>query len=118
MSEEKKLELNHWVHPKTGKHRFYIQNWKEAIGLSIDYYKSGNVCAASLNGIKISNSRAGRISMKLWFDTEKKLHVDHLRGAGVITAYTVRWLVGKYVEACGGLTLPEPFNNDRKDTEQ
>ena len=118
MGEEKSLELNHWVHPKTGEHRFYIQNWREAIGLSVDFYKSGNVRAASLNGIKISNSTAERLYMKLWFDTEKRLHVDHLRGAGVITTHTVRWLVGKYVESCGELSLPEPFNNDRKDTEQ
>ena len=53
------IELYSWKHPRTGQKRYYFNAWKEAIGLSLDFYKSGNICAASLRGEHISNSRAG-----------------------------------------------------------
>lgn len=48
---------------KAGYKRLYMNKEKlqEAAGLKIDRYKSGNIASASLNGEKISNSRAGRI---------------------------------------------------------
>lgn len=100
------IELNSWKHPRTGQKRYYLNAWKEAIGLSLDYYNSGNICAASLQGEHISNSKAGQIHMKLWFDEEKNLHIDGFSGGrGSITEDEVREYVGEYLANNGGLEL-------------
>lgn len=110
---DKELDLNHWVHPRTGEHRFYIRNWEEVIGLSKEYYGTGNICFASFRGEALSNSEAHRICMKLWFDTNKKLHVDDFNGGRCsLRVPDVHRYVEEYIKECGGLTLPEPFNND------
>lgn len=74
------IELYRWKHPRTGQKRYYLNTWKEAIGLSLDYYNTGNIRAASLRGEGISNSKARQIHMKLWFDEEKNLHIDGFNG--------------------------------------
>jgi len=53
---------NHWT--KGGHDRVYINYdvWGPLVGLEIDYYKSGNICYATLNGQKLSNSKAGQMS--------------------------------------------------------
>lgn len=58
--------------------RVYVNCWEEAIGLEVDYYNSGNIKRATLDGEKISNSAARRIlSGKVWFDQEGELHLDY-----------------------------------------
>ena len=50
---------------KGGKVRFYLDSdkaLKEAIGLTIDRYKSGAISNAKINGEKISNNKAWKIS--------------------------------------------------------
>lgn len=44
-----------------------------AIGLEYECYKTGNICSATLNGEKISNSKAGKIASFLRF---AKIYVD------------------------------------------
>lgn len=100
------IELNSWKHPRTGQKRYYFNNWKDAIGLSLDFYNTGNISAASLRGEKISNSKAGQIHMKLWFDEEKNLHIDGFSGGrGSITEDEVREYVSEYLASNGGLEL-------------
>lgn len=51
--------------------RYYINDDQlEAVfGLSIDRYKSGNICSASLNGEGISNSKAYKLLGRgIWYD--------------------------------------------------
>lgn len=51
---------------KYGKDRIYISGLdKASFGLDIDYYKTGNVCCAKLNGEEISNSKANDILASL-----------------------------------------------------
>lgn len=100
------IELHSWKHPRTGQKRYYFNAWQEAIGLSLDFYNSGNICAASLRGEHISNSKAGQIHMKLWFDEEKNLHIDGFSGGrGSITEDEVREYVSEFLASNGGLEL-------------
>ena len=51
--------------------RYYINADKlEAVfGLSVGFYKSGNICGATLNGEEISNSKAAKLmGQKIFFD--------------------------------------------------
>lgn len=45
---------------RTGVERYYINTWPEMIGLDVEWYKSGNVSAATLGGSHLSNSKAIR----------------------------------------------------------
>ncbi len=69
---------NRWT--KAGHDRVYINNWQRFIGLEVDYYNSGNICGATLDGELISNSEAGRILgavQKVYFDTaDNKVHIQ------------------------------------------
>ena len=54
-------------------HRIYFNNLCELFGLSYSVYKSGNISAATLDGERISNSRAKEIKFalagaKVWYD--------------------------------------------------
>lgn len=51
--------------------RYYINADKLNVvfGLDVDFYKSGNICSASLNGEGISNSKACKLlGQKIYFD--------------------------------------------------
>lgn len=53
------LGLTHWI--KGDNDRIYINNphhFKLIFGLELDFYKTGNIRSAYLNGEKISNSKA------------------------------------------------------------
>ena len=65
---ETRAETRLWIKPDTGEERHYLQNWREAIGLKVDWYNTGNIKSACLDGQWISNTRASRITMKPWFD--------------------------------------------------
>ena len=74
------LQLNEWVHPRTGETRRYVQNWPELIGLEIARYNTGNISGAWLNGEKIPNNRAGSIlAVKVWLDENDEIHVDNVK---------------------------------------
>lgn len=72
---------------KNGMKRIYIngETIAKAIGLEVDYYKTGNVRSAKLNGEDISNSKASGIigdifSSKFWFDlTDGKFYIRSSR---------------------------------------
>lgn len=96
---DKELVLNHRVHPRTGGHRFYIRNWREVIGLSVDYYRPSYHYTSSFRGLSIRNSRVRRIEMKLWFDTNKQPHIDDFNGGrGVLNIKDVPRYVEEYIE--------------------
>ena len=53
--------------------RIYFNNLAELYGLQLDYYNSGNISAAQLDGEHISNSSARQIlaslsSARVWYD--------------------------------------------------
>lgn len=50
---------NEWI--KGEHHRIYINNYSDLIGLSVNHYGTGNISSASLNGEKISNTRAKKL---------------------------------------------------------
>jgi len=68
---------------KNGMHRIYFNNVTEIIGLNVSRYNTGNISSASINGQRLSNSRAGEIfnqcrDSKFWYDLDG--HKFHGRG--------------------------------------
>lgn len=49
-----------------GKRRIYFSNLLQLLGYQLDFYGSGNIQSATLDGIQVSNSSAKKISDKLW----------------------------------------------------
>lgn len=72
------LGLTHWI--KGDMDRIYINNkdLKAVFGLEIEYYKSGNIKSATLNGDKLSNNKAfGLLRNKIYFDCKlNKFNTD------------------------------------------
>jgi len=75
IASHQKIGGKHWEN--YGKSRVYYNadSIMEIIELELDFYKTGNICSAELQGEKISNSRARKIlgtleSSKLWFDLD------------------------------------------------
>ena len=69
----KKIGGSEWI--KEDKHRVYFNDLAEFFGLSCSRYNTGNISGATLNGEKISNSRASEISAalgmsKVWVDVK------------------------------------------------
>lgn len=101
---ETRAETRLWIKPDTGEERHYLQNWREAIGLKVDWYNTGNIKSACLDGQWISNTRASRITMKPWFDSDGKLHVDSFSsGRGTISLDEAKQRILQYVQDRGGL---------------
>lgn len=69
--------------------RLYLEDafMLSAVGLEYDCYKTGNICSATLNGEKISNSKAGKIISFIRFS---KIYVD-LESGEIVNA-------GEYAE--------------------
>lgn len=78
------MKTSKWVHPSTGEIREYINGWKDAIGLELEYYKSGNIRWAYLGSEKISNSKARKIDGKFFIDESGNIIADRFNGAGLI----------------------------------
>ena len=98
------IKTRAWIKPGTGEERHYLQNWREAIGLEVTWYHTGNIRWAFLDGQPISNTRASRITMKPWFDNEGNLHVDSFSGGrGTIGLDEVMHRIMRYVKVNGGL---------------
>lgn len=79
------------------KHRIYINDLMDLYGLKVEYYNSGNISAAWLDGEKISNSQARTMidkiaSITIWYDfVDNDLHVRYRnekypKTAGVIVS--------------------------------
>ena len=82
---EWKISGKKWEHPTTGEIRYYIDVVDAAKygGLEIDCYNTGNIAYASIDGEKISNSRASRILNsieKVWYTEDKQIHYKGFRG--------------------------------------
>lgn len=63
------LGLTHWI--KGDMDRIYIddKDLKAVFGLEIEYYKTGNIKSAILNGDKLSNNKAyGLLRNRIYFD--------------------------------------------------
>ena len=98
------IKTRAWIKPDTGEERHYLQNWREAIGLEVTWFNTGNIRWAFLDGQRISNTRASRISMKPWFDSDGKLHVDSFSsGRGTISLDEAKQRILQYVQEHGGL---------------
>jgi len=63
-----------------GRHRIYINNLGFWYGIETERYGSGNICSATLNGQRISNSQARRIlgdllDLRMYYDfSDDKFH--------------------------------------------
>jgi hypothetical protein len=62
-----------WEVAEKNMRRVYFNSLADRIGLSVSYYKTGNVSSASLNGKEISNTSARKILTtlefgKVWYD--------------------------------------------------
>lgn len=81
MSEQKKYTAEQliaaggrlWEVFEKNMRRVYFNNLADRIGLSVSYYKTGNVSSASMNGEEISNTSARKIistleTGKIWYD--------------------------------------------------
>lgn len=80
-----KAELKPWT-SRAGETRYYVNNWKDLAGISVEYYNSGNVRSVVVTDLKgeeqdMSNSKYGRTvaSGKVYFDETGKVHVDYMR---------------------------------------
>ncbi len=71
-----------WI--KEDMHRIYINNLETIYGLQTTSYKTGNISSATLNGEKISNSRARQLSCdlscaKIYYDVKTgKIETQHI----------------------------------------
>jgi|GEM_PF-2872116 len=61
---------NRWQ--KNGMDRIYFNDLATWFGLELSYYKTGNICSATLDGERISNNSArhylSKLNGKIWFD--------------------------------------------------
>ncbi len=73
-----------WKHPTTGEVRYYI-DVVEAVkfnGLNVEFYNTGNICYAELDGVEISNTKARNILAdveKIWYTEDGKVHIKYDR---------------------------------------
>lgn len=67
-----------WV-KSSGEVRYYINDWKDLIGLKVDYYKTGNVANVECNGERWSNRFYIRNvkNTKVWIDEDGEPHIDY-----------------------------------------
>lgn len=69
-----------WIHPTTGEVRYYVNDaWKYG-GLELDFYNTGNIRDATLDGEDISNSEGRRLMnavTKCWITEDGIVHVKY-----------------------------------------
>lgn len=77
-------QIKPWI-ARDGSRRYYINDWKDLIGLHVSYHKSGNVSGVYFDerGDKlgdISNYAYNKYvrSTKVWYDDRGGLHIDNL----------------------------------------
>lgn len=72
------MNINEWINPRNGQVRRYINDWHEAVGIEVEYYNSGNVREAALDGYRISNAAFQHLDVKIWLDENDHIHIDYL----------------------------------------
>lgn len=67
-----------WV-KSSGEVRYYITDWKDLIGLKVDYNKSGSVANVECNGERWPNRFYIRnvINTKVWIGEDAVPHIDY-----------------------------------------
>ena len=94
---------------RDGSIRYYVNDWKDLIGLNVEYHKSGNVSAVwfddrdddGLAENDPSNRSYGRYlaPVKVWFDEGAQLHIDHLDDEMTeVRARILRYVDAAYTE--------------------
>ncbi len=71
---------------RDGSNRYYVNDWKDMIGLHVEYHKSGNVSDVWFDAREedeldsCSNHAYNKYirSTKVWFDDAAQLHIDYL----------------------------------------
>ena len=70
---------NYWTPPVTGEERVYLDDWRPLVGIEFDYYKTGNIRHAYLDGEKVSNNAGYALqNIRVWLDQLERVHVDGL----------------------------------------
>jgi hypothetical protein len=86
-----------WESADGSKHRIYVDDLAQFVGLKVSYYNSGNINAATLDGQTISNSQAKQIISnlgKVWYDfADDKFHGQDCSYVGEI-ARNIRARIG------------------------
>lgn len=72
------MNINEWINPRNGQVRRYINGWHEAVGIEVEYYNSGNVREAALDGYAISKAAFQHLDAKIWLDENDSIHIDYL----------------------------------------
>ena len=67
----REIGLGEWE--KNNTHRFYVNDVSNRLGLETSRYNTGNISHATLNGEKISNTKAAKLlsrcaDTKIWWD--------------------------------------------------
>lgn len=111
------IATNAWINPRNAETRYYINGfWADMLGLHIERYNTGNISYASIDGEKIANGRAGRLSGKLWADENGNLHLDYFNGDIFYTEEEALERITKYIAEHGGLDFLK--EEDAEDEEQ
>lgn len=68
--------------PRNGQARYYINDWKNLIGLHVEYYNTGNVARVYMDGLDgdISNNHFKKYiqNTKVWVgEDDGSIHVDY-----------------------------------------
>lgn len=96
---------NRWA-KKDGEVRWYVNDWQDAIGMEVVYYKTGNVSDVYYHGGNgwhgdghPSNSWYYKnvAGTKVWIDIQGRVHVDYCKDAGVERDIVAK--VGERVQA-------------------
>lgn len=64
-----------------GSIRYYVNDWKDMIGLKVSYYNTGNVSSVVFQNYPMSNSHYNKYisGTKVWIDENDGIHVDYCR---------------------------------------
>lgn len=71
-------ELKPWT-PRNGTPRYYVNNWKSLIDMTVEYHGTGNVKSVQVGDEYMSNHAYKKYvaNTKVWFDANAELHIDY-----------------------------------------
>lgn len=96
---------NAWT-KKAGEARWYVNDWEDAIGMELVYYKSGNLSDVYYHGGPASHGEGHPSNYwysrnvsgtKVWIDADGAVHVDYCKDRGVEEDIIAR--IGERIEA-------------------